>query len=127
MDGLLKLYTPVIDWALGHKRWVVGSAALILVVASFIFARMGSEFVPTLDEGDFVIQPVLRTGTSLSRTIEMTTRIEQILLDSFPEVEQVVTRIGAAEVPTDPMSMEESDVIIRLAPRSQWVTASTKD
>ena len=127
MDGLLKLYTPVIDWALGHRRWVVGSAVMILVVASFIFARMGSEFVPTLDEGDFVIQPVLRTGTSLSRTIEMTTRIEQILLDSFPEVEQVVTRIGAAEVPTDPMSMEESDVIIRLAPRSQWVTASTKD
>ena len=88
---------------------------------------MGGEFIPTLDEGDFVIQPVLKTGTSLSKTIETTTRIEQILLDSFPEVSQVVTRIGAAEVPTDPMSMEETDVIVKLKPKDEWVSADTKD
>jgi cobalt-zinc-cadmium resistance protein CzcA len=88
---------------------------------------MGSEFVPTLDEGDFVIQPVLKTGTSLSQTVEITTRIERILLDTFPEVKQVVTRIGAAEVPTDPMSMEESDVIIILKPKKEWVSGKTKD
>lgn len=88
---------------------------------------MGGEFVPTLDEGDFVIQPVLKTGTSLEKTVEITTKIEQILLDNFPEVEQVVTRIGAAEVPTDPMSMEESDVIIKLRPRKEWVSANSKD
>jgi cobalt-zinc-cadmium resistance protein CzcA len=88
---------------------------------------MGGEFVPTLDEGDFVIQPVLPTGMSLAKTIETTTKIEQILLEQFPEVDQVVTRIGAAEVPTDPMSMEESDVIIKLKPKDQWVSASSKD
>ena len=88
---------------------------------------MGGEFVPTLDEGDFVIQPVLKTGTSLGKTIEITTRIEQILLDNFPEVDQVVTRIGAAEVPTDPMSMEESDVIIKLKPKKEWTSAKSKD
>src|SRR5690625_6302256 len=88
---------------------------------------MGSDFIPTLDEGDFVIQPVLKTGTSLSNTIEITTQIEQILLDNCPEVEQVVTRIGAAEVPTDPMSMEETDVIISLKPIKEWVSAKTKN
>ncbi len=87
---------------------------------------MGGEFVPTLDEGDFVIQPVLKTGTSLSNTIETTTKIEKILLNNFPEVEQVVSRIGAAEVPTDPMSMEESDVIIKLKPKKEWVSAKVK-
>src|SRR5690606_35774913 len=91
-----------------------------------IFSQMGGEFVPTLDEGDFVIQPVLKTGTTLTNTIETTTQMEKILLQ-FPEVKQVVTRIGAAEIPTDPMSMEESDVIITLNPKSEWTTAASKD
>jgi len=69
--------------------------------------------VPTLDEGDFVIQPVLKTGTSLSKTVELTTQMENILIYEFPdEVHQIVSRIGAAEVPTDPMSMEEIDMIL---------------
>ncbi len=88
---------------------------------------MGGEFVPTLDEGDFVIQPVLKTGTSLSRTIEMTTKMEKILLANFTEVDQIVSRIGAAEVPTDPMSMEEIDMIIKLKPREEWVVSETKE
>ena len=95
------------------------------VVVFILFGRMGGEFVPTLDEGDLVIQPVLKTGTSLTKTVETTTQIEKILM-TFPEVEQVVTRIGAAEVPTDPMSMEESDVIVKLKPKSEWVTANSK-
>jgi len=88
---------------------------------------MGAEIIPTLDEGDFVIQPVLKTGTSLSKTIATTTKIEKIILNNFPEVEQVVSRIGAAEVPTDPMSMEESDIIVKLKPKEEWVSASSKD
>src|SRR5690606_31980664 len=111
LQRLTSWYTPIISWALGNKKRVVGLAALLLAISIGLFSRMGGEFIPTLDEGDFVIQPVLKTGTSLSKTIEITTKIETILLDQFPEVEQVVTRIGAAEVPTDPMSMEESDVI----------------
>lgn len=120
-------YEPIIDWALRKKRWVFGSALLLLVGSIYLFSTMGSEFVPTLDEGDFVIQPVLKTGTSLSNTILTTTKIEKILIEKFPEVDQVVTRIGAAEVPTDPMSMEESDVIITLKPKKDWVSAKTKD
>ncbi|MGB3777927.1 MAG: CusA/CzcA family heavy metal efflux RND transporter [Tunicatimonas sp.] len=127
MSRIRKTYTPVIHWALGHPKTVLASAAGILAATVLLFTRMGGEFIPTLDEGDFVIQPVLKTGTSLSKTIETTTRIEQILLDSFPEVSQVVTRIGAAEVPTDPMSMEETDVIVKLKPKDAWVSANTKD
>ncbi|MBK9109680.1 MAG: CusA/CzcA family heavy metal efflux RND transporter [Saprospiraceae bacterium] len=119
-------YKPTITWALENKKIVLGMAGVLLLSVAFIFTRMGGEFVPTLDEGDFVIQPVLKTGTSLSKTTEVTTRIETIL-KRFPEVEQVVSRIGAAEVPTDPMSMEESDVIIKLRPKAEWVSAKSKD
>lgn len=127
MAFLNRLYDPVIRWALGAKKVVIGAAVVVLLITGYIFSTMGSVFIPNLDEGDFVIQPVLKTGTSLSNTIEITTQIEQLLLDNFPEVEQVVTRIGAAEVPTDPMSMEETDVIISLKPRKEWVSAKTKN
>jgi len=120
-------YEPFIVAALKFKRVLLGGAVFLLITAILLFNTMGGEFVPTLDEGDFVIQPVLKTGTSLNKTIEITTKIEKILLEEFPEVEQVVSRIGAAEIPTDPMSMEESDVIIKLKPIKEWVSAKTKD
>ncbi|QXP77442.1 MULTISPECIES: CusA/CzcA family heavy metal efflux RND transporter [Winogradskyella] len=127
MNFIKKRYEPIINWALRHKKIVLILSTVLLATSVFIFSRMGGEFVPTLDEGDFVIQPILKTGTSLGKTIETTTKIEQILLNNFPEVDQVVTRIGAAEVPTDPMSMEESDVIIKLKPKKEWVSANSKD
>lgn len=127
MHALNNFYDPTIRWALKHKNVVLSIASLLLVFSIYLFTTMGGEFVPTLDEGDFVIQPVLKTGTSLSNTIATTTKIETILLDKFPEVDQVVSRIGAAEVPTDPMSMEESDVIIILKPKKEWVSAQSKD
>jgi len=126
MQFLTNLYEPIIRWALKTKKVVIGGAMIILAISFYIFSTMGAEFVPTLDEGDFVIQPVLKTGTSLAKTVEITTKIEQIL-KTFPEVKQVVSRIGAAEVPTDPMSMEESDVMITLIPKGEWTSAKTKD
>ncbi len=120
-------YIPVITWALANTKKIMYAAIGLLLGAIALFTTMGGEFIPTLDEGDFVIQPVLKTGTSLSKTIATTTKIEQIILKNFPEVEQVVSRIGAAEVPTDPMSMEESDIIVKLKPKSEWVSASSKD
>ncbi|SHG22931.1 cobalt-zinc-cadmium resistance protein CzcA [Flavobacterium segetis] len=120
-------YLPIITWAIGNTKKVLFGALGLLLLAGGLFATMGGEFIPTLDEGDFVIQPVLKTGTSLSKTIATTTQIEKIILKNFPEVNQVVSRIGAAEVPTDPMSMEESDVIVKLKPKSEWTSASSKD
>ena len=120
-------YAPVILWACNHKRAVLGAALVSLLLTAFLFTRIGGEFVPTLDEGDFVIQPVLKTGTSLTKTIEITTKMEQILMKEFPEVDKIVSRIGAAEVPTDPMSMEEIDMIIKLKPRKSWTSAHSKE
>ena len=119
-------YGRLLTHILSNKEWALGITLSILLCTAILFSRMGGEFIPTLDEGDFVIQPVLKTGTSLSTTIALTTQMEKIL-KAFPEVDQVVTRIGAAEVPTDPMSMEESDVIIKLKPSSSWTSAKTKN
>lgn len=127
MRWINRSFDPVIQWGFRRKKMVLSLAVLILLLAVPLFISLGGEFVPTLDEGDFVIQPVLKTGTSLSKTVETTTQIEQILMNNFPEVKQVVTRIGAAEVPTDPMSMEESDVIIILNSKKEWVSADSKD
>ncbi|MBG6188782.1 CusA/CzcA family heavy metal efflux RND transporter [Flavobacterium sp. CAN_S2] len=120
-------YLPIITWAVSNTKKVMYGALGLLLLAVGLFATMGGEFIPTLDEGDFVIQPVLKTGTSLTKTIAITTKIEKIILNNFPEVTQVVSRIGAAEVPTDPMSMEESDIIVKLKPKSEWTSASSKD
>ncbi|MDP3462179.1 MAG: CusA/CzcA family heavy metal efflux RND transporter [Bacteroidales bacterium] len=128
MDKIHQSYYPVIKWSCGHKRIVLGAAIVSLLLTLVVFTRIGGEFVPTLDEGDFVIQPVLKTGTSLTKTVEMTTKMESILIEKFPdEVEQIVSRIGAAEVPTDPMSMEEIDMIIKLKPKKMWTSANNKE
>ncbi len=126
MAFLMTMYKPSIAWALQRKKVVLAIAIFLLSGSTYIFVNMGAEFVPTLDEGDFVIQPVLKTGTSLSKTIETLTQMEKIIKE-FPEVKDVVSRIGAAEVPTDPMSMEESDVIITLKPKGEWTSAESKD
>ena len=127
INKLNSVYVPVINWALNNTKKVIYGAGSLLVMSIILFMTMGGEFIPTLDEGDFVIQPVLKTGTSLTKTIATTTKIEKIILKNFPEVQQVVSRIGAAEVPTDPMSMEETDIIVKLKPKGEWVSATSKD
>ena len=126
MSYFEKAYEPILSFSLGHKKMILGTSLVLLLSVGYLFSKMGGEFMPTLDEGDFVIQPILKTGTSLSKTVETTTKIESIVR-RFPEVQQVVTRIGAAEVPTDPMSMEETDVMITLFDKSEWESGYSKD
>ncbi|SFC76664.1 cobalt-zinc-cadmium resistance protein CzcA [Zunongwangia mangrovi] len=127
LEKVRNSYAKFMNRLFNFRKTVIAGALVLLAIAVYIFSGLGGEFIPQLDEGDFVIQPVFKTGTSLSATINKTTQMEQILLDKFPEVKQVVSRIGAAEVPTDPMSMEESDVIIALKDKSEWTTVETKD
>ncbi|MGQ1787539.1 MULTISPECIES: CusA/CzcA family heavy metal efflux RND transporter [unclassified Saccharicrinis] len=128
MEMVKRSYTPVMHWSCRNKRLVLGVAVAVLVLTGGLFYNMGGEFVPTLDEGDFVIQPVLKTGTSLTKTVETTTKMEGILIKAFPdEIDQIVSRIGAAEVPTDPMSIEEIDMIIKLQPKNEWIHAENKE
>ena len=127
MKAIDRAYTPSLQVAL-NNRWKVLTIAILLFVGSiYTFNRLGGEFVPQLDEGSLVIHPVLPPGTSLEQTKKTTTRLEKMLLDEFPEVQSVTSRIGAAEVPTDPMSLEMSDMMVKLKPEDQWTSADSKE
>ncbi|MAD98858.1 MAG: CusA/CzcA family heavy metal efflux RND transporter [Flavobacteriaceae bacterium] len=120
-------YETLLLNALEKGKWVVGIAVAIFAVAIFTFTKMGGEFIPQLDEGDIAFHAILKPGSSLSETIETTTKIERIVKAEFPEVEKIVSRIGVAEVPTDPMPMDFADVFVILKPRDEWVSAESKD
>jgi len=127
MKFLHRGYDPVIRWALGARFVVVGAAVALLVGAGFIFSRMGGEFIPQLDEGDIALNVTLAPGSSLSQTIATNTRVQQILRRKFPEIEQIVGKSGTSEIPTDPMSLEDSDEMVILKDHSQWTSASTRE
>lgn len=121
-------YKPVLRFAITHPTIVIGSAIISLVAAGSIALRMGGEFVPRLSEGSLVIGVMRPPGTSLEESIEINTRMEQLLLSEFPhEIERIWTRQGAPEVATDPGTLESSDVFIGLTPRSRWTKAKGQD
>ncbi len=120
-------YQPLLVKALQKGKWIIGIAVVLFGIAVFMFSRMGGEFIPQLDEGDIAFHAILKPGSSLTETIETTTKIEQIVKAKFPEVEKIVSRIGVAEIPTDPMPMDLADVFVILKPKSEWTTATTKD
>lgn len=124
MDFFQRLYAPLIRWAIKMKYAVVGGALALLAIAMVLFGRMGGEFIPQLQEGDYAFHCILPQGTSLSQSIETSMQASHII-KSFPEVKMVVGKTGSAEVPTDPMPPEASDLIIVLKPKSEW--KSTKD
>ncbi|MCA8934980.1 MAG: efflux RND transporter permease subunit [Planctomycetes bacterium] len=128
MRLVLRLYTPVLDFALRRKGFVMAVGALILFVAFGVVApNLGSEFVPRLSEGAIVINTVRLTGTSIEDSVESNTQIERAILREFPdEVEHVWSRIGTAEVATDPMGIELTDIFVTFKPRPQWKRASTQ-
>lgn len=128
---ILKLenaYTPVIGWSL-KRSWIVITIAFVLLVSGgFLFTRMGAEFIPKLDEGDFAFQAFLKPGTSLSEVTKTSTRLEQIVLENFPdEVESVQSRIGVADLPMDPMPIDIADIFVILNPQKQWTKAASKE
>ena len=127
MNFFYRLYEPVIKWAMHTRIILVGATLVLFAVAFFIFSTLGGEFIPTLEEGDFAVETRVITGSSLSNTIKATTKAEKILLDNFPEVEQVVSKIGSGEIPTDPMPVEAADLMIILKDKSEWTTASNRE
>jgi cobalt-zinc-cadmium resistance protein CzcA len=127
MKFLHRGYDPIIRAALGARWLVVGTAVGLLVLAGFIFSRMGGEFIPQLDEGDFALNITLSPGSSLSQTVATNSKVQKILLKKFPEIEQIVGKSGTSEIPTDPMSLEDSDEMVILKDHSQWTSASTRE
>jgi len=124
MGFFQRWYAPMLNKAIRAKYAVISTAAALLVISIFIFSRMGGEFLPQLQEGDYAFHCILPQGASLSQSIETSMQASRII-KSFPEVKQVIAKTGSAEVPTDPMPPEASDLIIVLKKRSEWVT--TKD
>jgi cobalt-zinc-cadmium resistance protein CzcA len=128
MRVVKRLYAPVLRLAMRYKAAVIGFAVCVLVVAfGMIAPNLGSEFVPTLSEGAIAINVVRLAGTDLDQSIAENTRIERAIMKEFPdEVAHVWSRIGTAEVATDPMGVELTDLFISLKPRDRWTRARTQ-
>lgn len=124
---LYKRYEPILQFGLRRKLLVLITALVLLAASIFIFSRLGSEFVPSLDEGDFAVETRVLTGSSLSETIDAAQKSAAVIVKNFPEVKEVVAKIGSAEIPTDPMPMESCDLMIILKDRSEWVSAASRD
>jgi heavy metal efflux system protein len=122
-----RYYRPILEAAMQMKGAIIGVAVLFFVLALLVFNKLGGEFIPTLEEGDIATHVMLPGGSSLAQEILATTASEKILKEKFPEVIQVVSKIGSAEIPTDPMPMEVADVMVILKPKSEWTSAKTKE
>jgi cobalt-zinc-cadmium resistance protein CzcA len=123
MEFFHKLYAPVLRWAIRLKYIVVSIAGLLLLITIFIFSKMGGEFIPTLEEGDYAIEFVLPQGSSLSQTTETVMQAER-MLRRYPEVKMVVGKTGSADIATDPMPPEASDLIVVLKDKKDWITTN---
>lgn len=127
MKKLHSLYRPVIEASLNHSKKLIGAMVLLFCVSLFVFSKMGGEFIPNLEEGDFAAEVSMEQGTSLSQMIKSCSQAERLLKAQFPEVKQAVTRIGSPEIPTDPMPVERADMMIALTPKDEWTSAETTE
>lgn len=124
---LLPLYSGILDWVLRRKSWVLVSVGLLLAVAGWQATRLGGVFLPRLSEGAITINTIRLAGISIEESAAYNTRIENLLLEAFPdEVRHVWSRIGTAEVATDPMGTELTDIFVSLKPRSEWRRAQSQ-
>jgi len=127
MKFFQRFYTPLIKGALKMKLLVVSIAVGLFIISLLIFKTLGGEFIPTLEEGDFAVETRLLTGSSLSQTIEKITQASDLLMKKFPEVKEVIGKIGASEIPTDPMPIEACDMIILLKDKKEWTSAQNRE
>lgn len=113
-------YAPVLAWVLGHRSIAFSMAFVSIVLCGFTASRMGSEFVPSLSEGDFALQALRVPGTSLTQSVDMQQRLEKAVIEKVPEVERIFARTGTAEIAADPMPPNISDSYVMLKPQSEW-------
>ncbi len=125
IEKLQAWYHPVLDWVLARNRDVITGAVALFCISVVGFKYLGGEFIPSLEEGDFAVEMSMSQGTSLSQMVESCTKAEKLLKKEYPEIKQVVSRIGSAEIPTDPMPVERADIMIALKPKAEWTSAKT--
>ncbi len=127
VNKLYRFYEPIVLKALNFQKMTLAIAVIMLIISGFIFSRMGGEFIPTLDEGDLAVDFQTPAGSSLTATVDATLQAQKALRDAFPEIIQVVGRIGASEIPTDPMPVEASDLMINMKDHSEWTSAEGRE
>ena len=127
INRIQKVYSPFLEKVLRRKKVVIYSSLALVFIALIIFNRLGGEFIPELDEGDFAVNYTIRQGSNLNQTITVGTQLEKILLNNFPEVKEVVSKIGTSEVPTDPMPIESADLIIVMKDKEEWQSATDRE
>ncbi|MDH1012630.1 CusA/CzcA family heavy metal efflux RND transporter [Pseudomonas nicosulfuronedens] len=120
MRSARRAYEPVLDWVMARRALVFAGAAVLVVLSGLLARGMGSEFVPSLGEGDFALQSLRTPGTSLSQSVAMQERLERQVLDKVPEVQRMFSRTGTAEIASDPMPPNISDAYVMLKPKDQW-------
>jgi heavy metal efflux system protein len=125
MERVERLYQSALAKVLKFPKMVLATTVALFIAGVFTLTTLGGEFIPALEEGDFAVDTRVLTGSNLSTTIEYTSKAAYILKTQFPEVEKVVTKIGSGEVPTDPMPMEASDMMVILKDKKQWTSAKT--
>lgn len=125
IEKLQAWYRPVLNWVLARNKDVITGAVALFCVSVVGFKYLGGEFIPSLEEGDFAVEMSMSQGTSLSQMVESCTKAEKLLKKEYPEIKQVVSRIGSAEIPTDPMPVERADIMIALKPKAEWTSAKT--
>jgi cobalt-zinc-cadmium resistance protein CzcA len=121
-----RIYVPVLEWAIAHRYIAITVAVALIALSVADVFILGSEFVPTIDEGNMLVRATMPASISLTRALEVSTQIEKSLRE-FPEVETVVAKIGRAELGGDPESVSNDELYVRLKPKKQWTTAKTKD
>lgn len=125
MIWLERKYQPLLSKIMQFPKSIILLTLSLFAIAVFILSRMGGEFIPQLEEGDFAVETRLLTGSNLNNTIKSTQQASKILLAKFPEVEKIVTKIGSAEIPTDPMPFEAGDMMVILKDKKDWTSAKT--
>lgn len=127
MSKVERFFQKNLEFFIRIPRLTISAAFGLFIFALFVLSRLGGEFIPALEEGDFAVDTRVLTGSNLNTTVEFTQKAASILLDRFPEVEKVVTKIGSGEVPTDPMPMEASDMMVILKDKKEWTSAKSFD
>jgi cobalt-zinc-cadmium resistance protein CzcA len=127
LEKVERIYQNLLTKALEIPKTIVGLVIAFFVIALIVLTTLGGEFIPALEEGDFAVETRVLTGTSLKGSMEMCLRAEKVLLENFPEVIKVVGKTGSGEIPTDPMPMEATDLMVILKDKKEWTSAKTFD
>ncbi|NCA31000.1 MAG: efflux RND transporter permease subunit [Chitinophagia bacterium] len=125
MIFLERSYQPLLKKVLNIPKVIIVSTIALFAISVILLLNMGGEFIPQLEEGDFAVETRVLTGSNLNNTIESTQKASKLLIQNFPEIQKIVTKIGSAEIPTDPMPFEAGDMMVILKDKSEWTSAKT--